>query len=120
MHTGEQFYKLASLQMVLYAGTALLLGLLEKSLGFSWFLGASVAILPQYVFTRLVFRRQGKGTLFDMVADLYQAELIKFIVTALLFVLVLTLVSNLNPWAFFSAFLMAIVSHLGLALRSGK
>lgn len=118
MQTGERFYKLASLQMLIYAVIALLLGLLDKPLGFSWFLGATVAILPQYVFTRLIFRQQGKNAIFLMASNLYQAELIKFITTVLLFILFLTQIDNLNPWAFFIAFLMAVLSHLVLALKS--
>lgn len=120
MRRGELFYKVASLQMVIYALIAVVIALFDKALGFSWFLGASVAILPQYVFTRWVFRYQGAKAIARIVASLYQAEVIKFIMTALLFVLVLTQIKNLNPWAFFIAFLMAIFSHWFLALRSSK
>lgn len=120
MRRGELFYKVASLQMVIYALVAVVIALFDKALGFSWFLGASVAILPQYVFTRWVFRYQGAKAIARIVTSLYQAEVIKFIITAFLFILVLTQVDNLNPWAFFVAFSMASFSHLFFALRSNK
>lgn len=120
MRSGESFYKLASLQMLIHALVALALLAVNKNLGLSWFLGASVAILPQYVFTRWVFRYQGAKAIVAIVSSLHQAEVIKFVMTALLFMLVLTQVDNLDPWAFFIAFMMANISHLFLALRINK
>lgn len=120
IRTGELFYKVASQQIIAFSILSLAFGLLDKPFGVSWFLGSSVAILPQYVFTRWVFRYRGAKAIANIVSSLYQAEVIKFIMTALLFILVLTQIKNLNPWAFFIAFLMAIFSHWLLALRSSK
>lgn len=99
--------------------TVVSLGLLWVDLitAYSVLLGGLTFIVPTGFFARQVFRYRGAQATPRIARAFYRGETTKFVLTALAFALIFTLVKPLNLTALWLAYVVALLIHQMLAMR---
>ncbi|MBE8215417.1 MAG: F0F1 ATP synthase subunit I [Endozoicomonadaceae bacterium] len=73
---------------------------------YSGLLGATVSILPYFVFARRVFRYRGAYYAKKIISDIYSGVLIKWVMTIVGFSFIFLMVKPVNPISVFSLFIV--------------
>ena len=82
-------------------------------LALSLLLGGLIQLLPSIYFARQVYKFSGASAAHRVTQSFYRGEMGKFILTAIGFALVFSLVESLSPPAIFAGFGLMIASHAG-------
>ncbi len=83
----------------------------RQEVGVSLLLGGFIHLLPAVYFARQVFKFSGARAAHRVAQSFYRGELGKYVLTALGFALVFTMVENLNPLALFTGYGLMLVCH---------
>ncbi|SFX40045.1 ATP synthase subunit I [Marinospirillum alkaliphilum] len=105
------YKKLLLLQLLTALVLALLLEVSWKGSGLSALWGGMIALLPQAVFAYVMFRHRGARRIGKAVQQMFMAELLKFGLTVVLFVLVFVAVQPSNPISLLIAYSVVLMAH---------
>ncbi len=111
--------KLYATQIALLSVVSLCLLWVDITTAYSVLLGGLTFIVPTGFFARQVFRYRGAQATRQITQAFYRGEVTKFVLTAMAFALIFTLVKPLNLMALWLAYVMALVIHHLLAIRMG-
>lgn len=84
---------------------------------YSFLLGGCIHLLPNTVFTSLVFQHWGARTSQQVYISLWRGEAWKFFLSALGFILVFTTIEPLNIATLFGAYILMVVVGLFTTVR---
>lgn len=116
---GPALGKLYATQIALLSATSLGLLSVDITTAYSVLLGGLTFIVPTGFFARQAFRFRGAQATQRIAQAFYRGETTKFVLTAMAFALIFTLVKPLNLMALWLAYIAALFVHHGLAIRFG-
>lgn len=116
---GPALGKLYATQIALLSAASLCLLWVDITTAYSVLLGGLTFTVPTGFFARQVFRFRGAQAMRLIALAFYRGEVTKFVLTAMAFALIFTLVKPLNLAAFWLAYVVALLVHQVLALRIG-
>lgn len=111
--------KLFATQIALLSAASLCLLWVDTITAYSVMLGGLTFIVPTGFFARQAFRFRGAQAMRFIAHAFYRGETTKFVLTAMAFALIFTLVKPLNLAALWLAYVMALLVHHVLAVRMG-
>ena len=116
---GPALGKLFATQIALLSVISLCLLAVNFTVAYSVLLGGLTFIVPTGFFARQAFRFRGAQAMRHIAHAFYRGETTKFVLTAMAFALIFTLVKPLNLVALWLAYVMALLVHHVLAVRMG-
>lgn len=116
---GPALAKLYATQIALLSAASFGLLWVDITTAYSVLLGGLTFIVPTGFFARQVFRFRGAQAMRLIAQAFYWGEVAKFVLTAMAFALIFTLVKPLNLVALWLAYVVALVLHHMLAIRMG-
>ena len=116
---GPALGKLYATQIALLSAVSLCLLVVNITTSYSVLLGGLIYIVPNGFFAQQVFRFRGAQAMRLIAQAFYRGEVTKFVLTAMAFALIFTLVKPLNLWALWLTYVAAMIFHHVLALRMG-
>lgn len=116
---GPALGKLFATQIALLSAASLCLLWVDSVTAYSVLLGGLTFIVPTGFFARQAFRFRGAQAMQRIAHAFYRGETTKFVLTAMAFALIFTLVKPLNLVALWLAYVMALLVHHLLAARMG-
>ncbi|MFT3929309.1 MAG: ATP synthase subunit I [Spongiibacteraceae bacterium] len=116
---GPALGKLFAAQIALLSAASLCLLSVDTITAYSVLLGGLTFIVPTGFFARQAFRFRGAQAVRRIAHAFYRGETTKFVLTAMAFALIFTLVKPLNLIALWLAYVVALLVHYVLAVRMG-
>jgi ATP synthase protein I len=112
---------LFAIALVIAALAIVLLIVVDRVAAYSSLLGGTACLLPNLLFARFAFRYSAAESVGLAVRWFYIGEVIKIIVTILIFALSLLWIKNLNFAAMFITYIVALMLNIhGLGLVIGR
>lgn len=116
---GPALGKLFATQIGLLSAASFFLLVVDTTSAYSVLLGGLTFIVPTGFFARQAFRFRGAQATQHIARAFYRGETTKFVLTAMAFALIFTLVKPLNLVALWLAYVMALLVHHVLTARMG-
>lgn len=116
---GPALGKLFATQIALLSAISICLLVVNTTIAYSVLLGGLTFIVPTGFFARQAFRFRGAQATQRIAHAFYRGETTKFVLTAMAFALIFTLVKPLNLVALWLAYVVALLVHHVLAVRMG-
>lgn len=116
---GPALGKLFATQIALLSAISVCLLVVDTTIAYSVLLGGLTFIVPTGFFARQAFRFRGAQATQRIARAFYRGETTKFVLTAMAFALIFTLVKPLNLAALWLAYVMALLVHHVLTVRMG-
>ncbi len=105
-------YKITIAQLLILLVASLLLCALDVVAAYSLVLGGLVAVLPQAYFAARVFRHRGAQSANAIAKSSYSGEVGKYILSAVGFALIFSLVKTINAGVVFGGFCTMLVIQI--------
>ncbi len=112
--------KIYGIQLLILLCVSAGLFVVNITVAYSALLGGLIFIGPNFYFASLAFRYQGARAAKKIAETMYRGEVIKFLLSAVLFAAVFVLVEPISAGALFVAFIGMLLLNTALVIKMGQ